>query len=70
MMPDLPHTSAPMVMHGRALALKNTGPETVLAAHAPPPSAAAATARRKPDQVPITEQNFSYKDIPKMLQAA
>ena len=23
-MPDLPHTSAPMVMHGRALALKNT----------------------------------------------
>ena len=24
MMPDLPHTSAPMVMHGRALALKNT----------------------------------------------
>ena len=24
MMPDSPHTSAPMVMHGRALALKNT----------------------------------------------
>jgi len=35
-----------------------TGPETVLTAHAPPPSAAAATARRKPDQVPIPEQNF------------
>ena len=36
-----------------------TGPEAVLAAHAPPPSAAAATARRKPDQLPIPEQNFS-----------
>ena len=36
-----------------------TGPEAVLAAHAPLPSAAAATARRKPDQLPIPEQNFS-----------
>ena len=41
------------------------GPEAVLTDHAPPPSAAAATARRKPDQVPITEQNFSpnYLDL-------
>ena len=49
-------------LHRRAAAKMSprirTGPEAVLAAHAPPPSAAAATARRKPDQVPITEQNF------------
>jgi len=38
-----------------------TGPEAVLAAHAPLPSAAAATARRKPDQLPIPEQNFFYQ---------
>ena len=58
MMSDSPHTSAPMAMRGRALVLKNTGPEAVLTVHAPPPSAAAATARRKPDQFTITEQNY------------
>ena len=52
-------------LHRRAAAKMSprirTGPEAVLAAHAPPPSAAAATARRKPDQVPIPEQNFSAR---------
>ena len=37
-----------------------TSPEAVLADHAPPPSAAAATARRKPDQIPITGTEFQY----------
>ena len=50
-------------LHRRAAAKMSprirTGPEAVLTAHAPTPSAAAATARRKPDQVPIPEQNFS-----------
>ena len=49
-------------LHRRAAAKMSprirTGPEAVLTAHAPTPSAAAATARRKPDQVPIPEQNF------------
>ena len=49
-------------LHRRAAAKMSprirTGPEAVLAAHAPPPSAAAATARRKPDQVPITGTEF------------
>ena len=36
-----------------------SGPEAVLADHAPPPSAAAATARRKPDQIRITGTEFS-----------
>ena len=49
-------------LHRRATAKMSprirTGPEPVLAAHVPLPPAAAATARRKPDQVPITEQNF------------
>ena len=40
-----------------------TGPEPVLAAHAPLPPAAAATAQAKPDQVPITEQNFSHRSV-------
>ena len=51
-------------LHRRAAAKMSprirTGPEAVLTAHAPTPSAAAATARRKPDQVPIPEQNFFY----------
>ena len=50
-------------LHRRAAAKMSPririGPEAVLTAHAPHPSAAAATARRKPDQVPIAEQNFS-----------
>ena len=49
-------------LHRRAAAKMSprirTGPEAVLAAHAPPPSAAAATARRKPDQIPITGTEF------------
>ena len=49
-------------LHRRAVAKMSprirTGPEPVLAAHAPLPPAAAATAQAKPDQVPITEQNF------------
>ena len=52
-------------LHRRATAKMSprirTGPEPVLAAHVPLPPAAAATARRKPDQVPITEQNFHYR---------
>ena len=51
-------------LHRRAAAKMSprirTGPEAVLTAHAPTPSAAAATARRKPDQVPIPEQNFLH----------
>ena len=51
-------------LHRRAAAKMSprirTGPEAVLTAHAPTPSAAAATARRKPDQVPIPEQNFFF----------
>ena len=38
-----------------------TSPEAVLADHAPPPSAAAATARRKPDQIPITGTEFFHR---------
>ncbi len=49
-------------LHRRAAAKMSprirTGPEAALTAHAPSPSAAADTARRKPDQVPITEQSF------------
>ena len=49
-------------LHRRATAKMSprirTGPEAVPTDHAPTPSAAAATARRKPDQVPIPEQNF------------
>ncbi len=49
-------------LHRRAAAKMSprirTGPEAVLAAHAPPPSAAAATARRKADSAPHTGTEF------------
>ena len=52
-------------LHRRAAAKMSprirTGPEAVLAAHAPPPSAAAATARRKAGSAPHTGTEFFFK---------